>query len=205
MTKKKTLITISSMAVILLMVSLFLVFSGVLGPKPMFQGEYPYYPDVQSITQKSDVIVAGAVVTARQVQKLTVDKTPDKVEKEAIPYTISTIRVTEVIKGDVSPGDLITVKQLGDYVKKPEAALNEMDGYLKKDSSQLLFLCQYEDSPYSPVNPAQGIVEIEENGILYSASKYSLFGYHGGETQTRSADVQDTLESAIAEIRASMN
>lgn len=44
----------------------------------MFEGDYPYYPDVASITEASDVIVAGDVVTAKDVKDLMVDRTPNK-------------------------------------------------------------------------------------------------------------------------------
>ena len=41
-----------------------------------------------------------------------------------------------------------------------------------------MFLASYENSPYSAVNPAQGTIEVLDGGELYSASKYSLWGYN---------------------------
>ncbi len=169
-----------------------------LMPKPMFHGDYPYYPDVASITETADVIVVGDVLTAKEVKYLMVDRTPDREDKEKTPYTISTVRVTEVIKGEVKAGDVLTIKQLGDYANKPESTLYEMDGYLKEHNSELMFLCEYSESPYSPVNPAQGLIEVKDDGTLYSTSQYSLFGYKETGTKTVMAD---TLESAIATIK----
>ncbi len=168
-------------------------------PKPMFHGDYPYYPDVESITNASDIIVIGEVITARDVEKLMTDKTPNKTNKEKIPYTISTIRVIDVIKGDVDIGDIITIKQLGDYRYKPEETLHEMNGYLSKDTQHLMFLCEYADSPYSPVNPAQGIIEIKNN-YLFSNSRFSLFGYYTDVNMPT-----DTLKAAVDSVKACMD
>ena len=61
---------------------------------------------------------------------------------------------------------------------------------------ELLFLASYDDgTPYSTLNPTQGAVQVLEDQTLYSASKYSLFGY---ETKARS--VPQTLDDAIEKI-----
>lgn len=181
-----------------LSIALIMLFCMHLLPKPMFHGDYPYYPDVESITDAADVIIIGEVTKAREVKNIIVDQTPNKFDKEAVPYTLSTIKVLQVIKGDLNEGDIITIKQLGDYKNKPEATLHEMDGYLLKNTEQLMFLCEYENSPYSPVNPAQGIVEVK-NGVLHSNNEYSLFGYSAEADQTALAE--NSLDSAMESIR----
>ncbi len=180
-----------------LAVTAVIVGSKILLPKPMFQGDYPYYPDVQSLTEAADVIVVGEVVKAREVKQLMVDRTANKKDKETTPYTLSELKVLEVIKGDVSVGDIITVKQLGDYKKHPEKTLYDVDGYLKTQQKQLAFLVAYAESPYSAVNPAQGIVEVKQDGTLYTASPYSLFGYKDEAEKGGS----DTLKDAIMKIK----
>lgn len=193
--QKKRIVTAFALVVVSLILSL--VLSRQFMPKPMFHGDYPYYPDVESITDAADIIIVGEVVSAKDVQNLMVDRTPDKENKETTPYTISAIRVKSVIKGDVSVGDIISIKQLGDYKNKPEVTLYKMDGYLSKNTEQLMFLCEYEDSPYSPVNPAQGIVEIKDE-VLYSNNRYSLFGYSETATQKN----VDNLDMAIETIKS---
>lgn len=188
----------SALGIAALSMALILWICTSLLPKPMFHGDYPYYPDVESITNAADVIIVGEVVTARNVKKLMVDKTPNKTDKKAMPYTLSTVKVTDVIKGDVNIGDVITIKQLGDYRNKPEATLHEMDGYLMKDTEQLMFLCEYDSSPYSPVNPAQGMVEVKE-GVLYANNKYALFGYSSDAADAVRTD--NSLNAAIESIK----
>ena len=175
MEKKKTIT--ASMVLISFAVAIFIVGVVKSHQKLMIEGDYPYYPDVQSITDAADVIIVGEVVTSKYTENLMVDMTPDKESKEETPYTISTVKVTEVLKGNINVGDTITIKQLGNYINQPEATLYEIDGYLKTAQNELMFLAEYENSPYSAVNPAQGMVEVIDGNILYSASRYSLWGY----------------------------
>ena len=193
-TVKKRVITVSIL--ILAFIALTIMIALKFFPNPMLHGDYPYYPDIESITDAADVIIVGEVVSARDVQNLMVDKTPNKPDKETTPYTISKVKVTKAIKGNMNVGDIIAIKQLGDYKNKPEATLYEMDGYLSKDTEQLMFLCEYDDSPYSPVNPAQGIIEVRNGTTLHSTNKYSLFGYTATSDRT-----SDSLESAITMIK----
>lgn len=186
-TKKQIII-----ASILMMITLSVIIILSRFPKPMLHVDYPYYPDVESITDSADVIIVGEVIKAKEVQYLMVHQT----STETTPYTIATVKITAVLKGPVNIGDSITIKQLGHYKSKPEATLYEMDGYLSENTTHLMFLTAYPDSPYSPVNPAQGIVEVKEGNILYSNSKYSLFGYHADSENTT-----DTLDSAVISIQ----
>ncbi len=189
---KKRIFTILGM--VLISVSFTFVIIYFFTPKPMFQGDYPYYPDVANITDAADVIIVGKVITAKDVKQLMIDKTPNKDNKETVPYTISTVKVTQVVKGNVQVGDIITIKQLGDYQTKPEATLYEMDGYLKKDNVGLMFLCEYEDSTYSAVNPAQGVVQVINDKQLYSSNKYSVFGYSDSVAKkTESISLDDAI------------
>lgn len=194
-TKKKKIATTLIVICFSLVISTVIVIKSM--PKPMFHGDYPYYSDVDSIVQASDVIIVGDVISAREVKDLMVDRSLNKTDKETIPYTLSTVKIVTVIKGNVKVGDVITIKQLGDYKNKPEETLYEMDGYLTKDTEHLMFLCEYNNSPYSSVNPAQGIIEVR-NGTLYSANRYSLFGYNDGSK--RKTDSLDTVIESVKEV-----
>lgn len=191
---KRNVIVVSALIVVSLILTVIIVMN--ISPKPMFRGDYPYYPDVKSITDAADVIIVGEIVEAKNVQYIMVDKTLNKTDKEKTPYTLSKIKITEVLKGNVNIGDVITIKQLGDYKSKPEETLYKTDGYLSKNTMHLMFLRQYDTSPYSSVNPEQGIIEIKDGQTLYSANKYSLFGYNDGSSKN-----VDTLNSVIELIK----
>ncbi|HBB30245.1 MAG TPA: hypothetical protein DC000_13580 [Clostridiales bacterium] len=63
-------------------------------------------------------------------------------------------------------------------------------------------MCGYENSPYSPVNPAQGVVDVKDGNTLYSANRYSLFGYSNNAKKTiDTIDTLDTLDTVINEIK----
>ncbi len=196
-TKKKVIVA-SALIVVSLILTAIIVMN--IFPKPMFRGDYPYYPDVKSITDAADVIIVGEIVEAKNVQYIMVDETLNKTDKEKTPYTLSKIKIIEVLKGNVNVGDVITIKQLGDYKSKPEETLYKMNGYLSKNTMQLMFLCQYDSSPYSSVNPEQGIIQIKDDQTLYSANEYSLFGYNDGLSKK-----VDTLNSAIESIKNCIN
>lgn len=142
----------------------------------VLEADYPYYPEVSNITEAADVIVVGKVLEAEDVQNLNINTDPQtRNSTDSIPYTISKIEVTNVIKGNVEIGDILEVKQLGDFENMPEAFLAETDGYFNTNDSELLFLASFEGTPYSPLNPTQGAVKVLEDQTLYSASKYSFF------------------------------
>lgn len=184
MKAKKFLVSATAFMTALLSAVLFV---GCQKKEPA-QADYPYYANSQEIYDASDVIIIGKVTTAGSVRNLNVYEDSGKTEK----YTVSSVEILQVIKGDVNVGDVIEVKQLGDK-EHPETELAEIDGYFKEGTEQLLFLAAFESTPYSTVNPAQGAVEVRD-GKLYSASKYSLFGFAEGNAEHMSVEsVTDEL------------
>jgi len=201
---KKKLISIS--IIVFSFICIF-IFCKAIIPKPFLQADYMYFTEIEDIIKASDVIVIGNVIKAKEVKHLMVDVTPNKAkeDKETTPYTLSTVQITEVIKGNVKVGDVITIKQLGDYIREPESTLYELDGYLKENNKELMFLCEYDDCPYSPINPGQGLIEVRADGTLYSASTDSFFGYRGDDTEAHTVEKTDTLQLALERIRACIN
>ncbi len=185
-----------------IIISTLITLKNLLPPIQFFIGDYPHYTDAASIMKAADVVIVGDVINAGEVKELMVDVTPDKTDKETTPYTLSTIKVTEIIKGNIKIGDILTIKQLGDYKNKPEKTLYEMDGYVKKDEKELMFLCEYTDSPYSPVNPAQGIIKINADGTLFSSNKYSLWGYKETGEEIQSTKEIDKIDSVIDKLKS---
>ncbi len=180
---------------IVLVINIVWIFS--LSEKRVLKADYPYYSEVEDITIAADAIIVGKVIDAEKVQEMNVNTDPQtRNEVDSIPYTVSKFEAIEIVKGDINVGDIIEVKQLGDFKNIPEATLEEIDGYFKLGNLELLFLASYDDgTPYSTLNPTQGAVQVLEDQTLYSASKYSLFGY---ETKARS--VPQTLDDAIEKI-----
>ena len=161
------------------------------------KAEYPMYNSVSEMASVADIIVVGEVISAGDVQKLNVKKSLEKAtDDDYITYTVFEIEVETVLEGNVNEGDILKVKQLGDYRMNPLSALKKIDGYFKKDSHQLLFLKEYETSPCSVVNVEQGAMLVNEDGSLYSKSEYALF-----RDAAKGADCFVTLTEAIIEIQ----
>lgn len=120
-------------------------------------------------------------------------------ENDLAVYTVSQVCVQAVLKGGVNEGDMLAVKQPGNYLNDPERSLKKIDGYLKKGDRQLLFLREYETSPYSMLNTEQGGMRVEEDGALYSASEYALF-----RRKTNGTGEFVTLEDAVLQIQEAL-
>ena len=129
--------------------------------------DYPFYSNEQSLIDKADLIITGEVVKVNKAEKINIksDRTSQGTnEDEKILYTVSEIKVVDVMKGNVKVGDIIKVKQLGDKNGAAEASLAKYDGYFKEKSQYVLFLSVYEnpDSPFETLNPEQGQINIKD-------------------------------------------
>ena len=182
------------LALLVLLLALFLI----LRPNkntPVILGDWTYYPDVEDITKAADVIIIGDVVSAKSVEQIKISEKRPEDLKTNLPYTISTVKVSRVLKGDVNVGDEISIRQLGDHKRRPESTLQRINGYLSKNQECLMFLAEFDELPYAPLNPGQGIIWIKEGTKLYSPCEYALFGYKDSENTELIS-----IETAIDEI-----
>ena len=87
-------------------------------------------------------------------------------EKELLSYvyTVSEVKVIEVIKGKYSTGDIIKIKQYGGAYKDREYSMDGIQ-YFQKGERHIFFLQSYEDAPSSTINPQQGDMLIEAGKI----------------------------------------
>jgi len=115
---------------------------------------YPEYIDINALTNSADIIISANAISSSMTFI-------DFGIESSLPYTISSIQVTEVIYGSVNVDDIIEVKQLGTIVS-PEASTN----YLEAEQNYLLFLSTSDGSPYFILNPVQGQYAVEQSGIV---------------------------------------
>lgn len=103
---------------------------------------YPMYADEDAIINTADIIVLGEVVKENKAQKININPNKNRTEKEKeddlVIYTVSDVKVSEVIKGNVKVGDVIQIKQLGDKDGIGNREVLNNGGYYKK-GSQFLF------------------------------------------------------------------
>ncbi len=165
-------------------------------------GDYPYYSDTSELAKEADVIVVGDVTKVNKAEKININADAEKrelnKEEDLVTYTVSDVKITEVIKGDVKVGDTIRIKQLGDKNNMVDTATVDNGGYLKKDSDHVFFLKSYidinPDMPYSLLNPAQGQIEFSENTSKVG-SQNKLFKSNSKKEDILK-DIRDTVKNS---------
>ena len=64
--------------------------------------DYLYYSTIESLLKDSDVIIIGQTINVNKGEKLNINR-DKKASPDELVYTVSEVKVTEVIKGDVKP------------------------------------------------------------------------------------------------------
>jgi hypothetical protein len=146
---------------------------------------YPHYDTIDALVDAADVIVVGTV-EATETRGINLSLAADRLDNPAmIECLVSSVRITRVIKGDLSKGDVIEVKQ--------DLSVEGEGGQLKTEGSVgVLFLAAYPyDIPFDLVNPTQGVLSVE-NGHAKAVEGNRLFGASMSEKE-----VVDQLEDLV--------
>lgn len=134
--------------------------------------DYPGYDSLEALTDRADLIVQG---TVKEMQYKQIDISLGKGSDDSpSPYTVYTVAVDEVFKGDGNVGETVEVKVPGGIFDGVAYVIEGMDSpLLETDQSYVLFLATYENLPASLLNLTQAAYEIEENGELAGAESDS--------------------------------
>jgi hypothetical protein len=138
---------------------------------------YPHYENDAALVSGVDLIVVGNVV-ASETRDINIAL---EGEPLVLPFLVSQVEVQRVIKGSVSEGQVIEVKQLLNIAEQPESQLLK-----EKDTRALLFLKAFPHLPYEPANPYQGLIRIER-GEIKPADTNTLFKAGMAESEIVSA------------------
>lgn len=133
--------------------------------KVIVHGDYEYYETIDEITNESDIMIYGKVINVDDPIELNVNSENEELDV----YTVSSLEVVEVIKGDVSVGDKIKVKQYGGVYNNVNYILENVE-YLQPSQEGVFFLQTYEpltneEMPYSLLNPEQGYFTFVDDKI----------------------------------------
>lgn len=138
--------------------------------KIIMHADWPTYSDTSSLITASNTIIRGEVVAVDNEQKLQKKfDFPDRISKEEQErlekseagydvVTVSDVKVTKAIKGDIKEGTIIKVYQLGGKDKNREIVLDGLEYYSKGDRN--LFFLLNVDGIYSTLNPTQGEIKL---------------------------------------------
>jgi len=121
--------------------------------------------DETSIITYPDWIIIGEVVSVQSEKVNVADSDPitkKQIGSDLVTYTVSEIKVLEVVKGDLNVGDIVKVKQRGDEKHQPDKDVIAGPGYLIKGAQDFLFLKECPNTPNNLINPWQGVIEIKD-------------------------------------------
>ena len=128
-------------------------------------GDYPGYPDLDSLVKGSDIVISGKVINVYPPQELNVSAAKDWKEHPVYEvYTVSDISVDKVLKGNVLPGDIVKVKQRGGSYGGTDYIESNVE-FLKKDTKHIFFLESYNFTPCSLLNPLEGDISIVDSKV----------------------------------------
>ncbi len=133
---------------------------------------YMAYENYDEADDIADTVVIGEVIKVNEPKELVTGETINTItgEKEPIGhiYTVSEVKVSKVIKGKYSAGDIIKIKQFGGSYKEVGYDEHNMYGtvYYQTGERYLFFLGSYEDSPCDPINPYQGDMLIKDGKTI---------------------------------------
>ncbi|GEA86940.1 hypothetical protein [Cellulomonas cellasea] len=149
-----------------------------------YEADYPMYASAAEVVGASDVIVRGTVLSSRVEElwpEVSTEGDPaanpqaglgaqEAAAVQPVVVTVSTLQVTEVLKGTATVGSTIEVSQLGGqlagrrYVDAGTTLLSKAAA-----SEYVLLLADHgADAPLDLVNPAQGLFRVAGGTTLES-------------------------------------
>lgn len=138
---------------------------------------YPYYTSIDHLSERADLIIEG-IIMGSSVEEIDISSKKRDTKSVKDIYTVYKIKVTQCYKGDVQPGEIVEIKQLGGetetirYVCEDHAKFSVNNKYI-------MFLETYENFPASLLNPIQssyGIVSdaLDKEMIISTSDKNDL-------------------------------
>lgn len=122
-----------------------------------FHASFIPYASLDEMVRSTDLIISGQVINT-----ITKDIDVGIEFSLVIPHTVASIRVTEVVSGNLNIGDVIEVKQIGNRAM-PESSTD----YFAIGQNYLLFLMAFDGIPYyATMNPVQGQYTIDNAGNI---------------------------------------
>ena len=129
-----------------------------------------FFENYEQANSYCDAIVIGNIEKVHAPQELISGEATNRLtgEKETLTdiFTVSDIQVSKVIKGNVSPGETIQVKQYGGLFNGIEHRIDGIE-FFKQGERHIFFLRGFKNkSPYSCINDTQGDILIVDGKVL---------------------------------------
>ncbi len=147
--------------------------------------DYPTYDTPTGLVEAADAIVRGRVLSTR-VEELYPDMITETdpalnpqagldetqlEEVEPIIITIATVKVTEVVKGEVRANARIEVSQVGGQLDGARYVAHGTTLVVPRNQEYVFVLAAHPGAPFDLVNPELGLYDAEPRGELTHVSR----------------------------------
>lgn len=143
--------------------------------------DYPEYGSTEAALEAADVVLVGTVESSRElIEYPEVDDSgtglenpqsgvavsDEDLKEMGVVTTVTTIKVSEVISGDVEVGDSVEVSQVGG-TSEGVTYIEESTTFIEETASPevLLLLNDFGDGDYDLVNPVEGVYEVSDDQV----------------------------------------
>ena len=130
--------------------------------------DYPVYDTEEACVKKASLIFSGTITDiSYEMIDLNTDHKKDPMtglDTDMIPptpYTICTVDISEVYKGKLD-NDVVRVKCVGGIIGDILYE-SEFSKKIKIDRNYLFLLSTYENSLPNPINPEQGMIDLQDD------------------------------------------
>lgn len=156
-----------------------------------YHADYPEYSSLDEVIKKSDIVVKGTVLGSR-VEKMLPDapaggdpatnpqaglspaeakEAKEAAEADPVIVTVSKVKVSQTLAGDVAVGDTVEVSQLGGTYKGVTYKEKGTIMLAKGGQQYVLMLADHGGKhPYDLVNPEQALYTVTSDGAVKALS-----------------------------------
>lgn len=127
-----------------------------------FFGDYQMYDDYGQMAREADIIVETKVIAVTPDVEL--DISGDADSPAYMTFTVVELEVSDVLKGDAEPGQILRVKNPQSTQIAP-VRTGDQNIYFMKDYRE-----HDPDMPFSTLNPSQAVVCVEDGAVLADGS-----------------------------------
>jgi len=136
------------------------------GLNPYRHYDYGAWDSVKELSAESDAMFKGMVISVHSPEVMVTGYITSGGSNETLRdvYTVSEICVEKVMKGDLKPGDVVQIRQLGGLYNGTEYPTDHPE-ILTKNMGGIFFVKLNGNMPAELINPSQGWVKIVDGKV----------------------------------------
>ena len=154
------------------------------------------FKSIEELALYSDLIVVGVVEQVKNPVKRNMSLSDNQPPLYEIA-TLSDVKVTEVLKGNVKAGDNIEIKQEGGLYEGTQYITDGVE-FVKEKGEYILFLRTFDkykaNVPYAVINPKQGLIQLNTSEVGLNTNK-------NGDNQNKNSQQDLFIDKPTKEVK----